>query len=72
MPLQINQLKAGVTVAIGNDVFVIVGVDHVKPGKGSAFARTKLKNLRLGTVIERTFKSDDRIQEAYIEEKNYQ
>jgi len=70
--LEINQLKCGVTISMGDDVFVIVGVDHVKPGKGSAFARTKLKNLRLGTVIDRTFKTDDKIQEAYIEERKLQ
>lgn len=72
MPLEINQLKTGVTITLGDDVFMIIGVDHVKPGKGSAFARTKLKNLKLGTVIERTFKSDDKIQEAFIEEKQIQ
>ncbi|MFH1622437.1 MAG: elongation factor P [Candidatus Omnitrophota bacterium] len=48
---------------------MIVSVDHVKPGKGSAFARTKLKNLRLDTIIDRTFKSDDKIQDAFIEER---
>lgn len=69
MPLEINQLKTGVTIALDNDVFMVIGVDHVKPGKGAAFARTKLKNLKVGTVIERTFKSDDKIQEAFIEEK---
>ena len=72
MPYEINQLKSGVTIAIDKDVYVIVGVDHVKPGKGSAFARVKLKNLRISTVIERTFKSDDKIQEAFIEEKQLQ
>lgn len=72
MPLEINQLKSGLTVNIGNDVFMIMSVDHVKPGKGAAFARTKLKNLKLGTMIERTFKSDDKIQEAFIEEKSLQ
>ena len=72
MPYEINQLRSGITVVIENDVFAIVSVDHVKPGKGSAFARVKLKNLRLGTVIDRTFKSDDRIQDAFIEEKQLQ
>lgn len=72
MPYAINQLRSGVTIAINKDVFVIVGVDHVKPGKGSAFARVKLRNLRIGTVIDRTFKSDDKIQEAFIEEKQLQ
>lgn len=72
MALEINQLKSGVTITMGNDIFMIISVDHVKPGKGSAFARTKLKNIKLGTVIERTFKSDDKIQEAFIEEKKLQ
>ncbi|MDD5005636.1 MAG: elongation factor P [Candidatus Omnitrophica bacterium] len=72
MTLEINQLKTGVTITIGNDAFMVISVDHVKPGKGAAFARTRLKNLKLGTVIERTFRSDDKIQEAFIEEKNLQ
>ena len=72
MPYEINQLKSGVTIAIDKDVFVIVGVDHVKPGKGSAFARVKLRNLRIDTIIERTFRSDDKIQEAFVEEKQLQ
>ena len=72
MALEINQLRSGVTIAIDNEPFMIVSVDHVKPGKGSAFARTKLKNLRLGTIIDRTFKSAEKIEEAYIEEKKIQ
>ncbi|MFC1645628.1 elongation factor P [Candidatus Omnitrophota bacterium] len=72
MVLEINQLRSGLTVEIENNIFMIVSVDHVKPGKGSAFARTKLKNLRLGTVIDRTFKSNEKIQEAFIEEKKLQ
>jgi len=70
--LEINQLKTGVTIDIDNDAYMIINVDHVKPGKGSAFARTKLKNLKLGTVIERTFKSDDKIEEAFIEARELQ
>lgn len=72
MPYAINELKTGITIAIDNDVYVIVGIEHVKPGKGAAFARVKIKNLRIGTVIERTYKTDDKIQEAYIEEKELQ
>lgn len=70
--LGINQIKIGLTVDLEGDPFVIVGVEHVKPGKGSAFVRTKLKNLKLLTVIDRTFKSDDKIDEAYIEERRLQ
>jgi elongation factor P len=70
--LEINQLKTGVTIDLDNQAFMVIGVDHVKPGKGAAFARTKLKNLKLGTVIERTFRSDDKIQEAFIEARELQ
>ncbi|MFH1692363.1 MAG: elongation factor P [Candidatus Omnitrophota bacterium] len=68
----INQLKCGLTVEVDGTPFVVVNVEHVKPGKGSAFARTKLRNLKLDTVIDRTYKSDDKIDEAYIEEKALQ
>lgn len=72
MSLEINQLKTGITIDIDNDVYMIVSVDHVKPGKGSAFARVKLRNVKLDTTIERTFKSDDTIQEAFIEARELQ
>lgn len=51
---------------------MVQSVEHVKPGKGGAFARTKLKNMKLGTVIDRTYRSDDKIEEAFIDEKNLQ
>jgi len=66
----INQIKVGVTIGLDSAPYVVVGVEHVKPGKGGAFARTKLKNLKNGLVIERTFRSDDKIEEAFIEEKS--
>jgi len=72
MSYQINDLRTGLTVKIDNIAFSIVDVDHVKPGKGSAFARVKLRNIKLGTVIERTFKSSDSINDAYIEERQLQ
>ncbi|MFQ5681511.1 MAG: elongation factor P, partial [Candidatus Omnitrophota bacterium] len=55
-----------------NEVFLLLNVQHVKPGKGGAFIRTKLKNLRLGAVLERTFKNSDDIKPAYIEERKLQ
>ncbi len=68
--LSINQIKIGVTIALDKTPYQVIGVEHVKPGKGSAFVRAKIRNLKNDMVIERTFKSDDRIEEAYIEEKN--
>ncbi|MFH0940472.1 MAG: elongation factor P, partial [Candidatus Omnitrophota bacterium] len=52
--------------------YMVTNVEHVKPGKGGAFVRTKLRNFKLDTIIERTFRSDDKIEEAYIEEKTLQ
>ena len=70
--IAINQIKVGVTIDVDGSPYVVTNVEHVKPGKGSAFARTKLKSLKLNTVIDRTYKSDDKIEEAYIEEKTLQ
>ena len=70
--LDINDLKAGLTVKLDNTVYLIVDSEQVKPGKGSAFARVKLRNTRLGTVIERTFRSGEKIDEAYVNERKVQ
>jgi elongation factor P len=67
--ISINQMKIGVTIDLDGTPYQVIGVEHVKPGKGSAFVRAKIRNIKSDTVIERTFKSDDRILEAYIEEK---
>ncbi|PIQ89954.1 MAG: elongation factor P [Candidatus Omnitrophica bacterium CG11_big_fil_rev_8_21_14_0_20_42_13] len=72
MALSINECKTGLTVLLDGQVFLVIEVHHVKPGKGAAFIRTRLKNLKLGTVIERTFKSNESIEQAYIEEKKLQ
>ncbi len=69
MPLSINELKTGVTISIDNDAYVIINVEHVKPGKGAAFVRTKMKNLKNGNLIERTFKTDDKLQDAFVEQR---
>lgn len=69
MALSINQLKGGLTILLDNDVYMVTEYQHVKPGKGAAFVRTKLKNLKTENVLERTFKTDDKIEEAYVEER---
>ena len=70
--LDINDLKSGLTVKLDGTVYLIVDSQQVKPGKGSAFARVKLKNMRLGTVIERTFRSGEKIEEAFVNERKVQ
>lgn len=67
-----NEFKKNVKLEIDNTPFAIVDFQHVSPGKGSAFTRTKLKNLLNGNVIERTFKSGERIPGANVEVKEMQ
>jgi elongation factor P len=70
--LSINEVKNGLTVLIDNNVYMIIDFQHVKPGKGAAFVRIKLRNLRNNNVQEMTFRGDEKIEEAYIEERKLQ
>jgi len=70
--IESNQIKLGMTIELDGAPYMVTNVEHVKPGKGGSFARTKLRHLKLDTIIERTFRSDDKIEEAYIEEKALQ
>jgi len=70
--ISINQFKQGLTVLIDGQVYSIVDYEHVKPGKGAAFCRTRLKNLATGQLIERTFRDGEKIQEAFVEERRIQ
>ena len=57
MALSINQLKSGLTILLDGEVYILTEYQHVKPGKGAAFVRTKLKNIKTENVLERTFKT---------------
>ncbi|MCB1110068.1 MAG: elongation factor P [Chlamydiia bacterium] len=63
-----NEFKAGMKVEIDNEPYTIVGVEFVKPGKGQAFTRTKLKHLMSGRVIEKTYRSGEKLDLADVEE----
>lgn len=63
-----NEFKAGYKVEIEGEPYTMVSVEFVKPGKGQPFTRTKLKHLKTGRVIERTFKSGERIDVADVQE----
>ncbi len=67
-----NDFRTGITIQIDNDLFQVVEFLHVKPGKGSAFVRTKLKNVRTGYVVEKTFRGGEKVQSAYIETRRMQ
>ncbi|MBI3996494.1 MAG: elongation factor P [Candidatus Omnitrophica bacterium] len=67
-----NEFKGGSTIVMDGQLWVIVEFQHVKPGKGGAFVRTKLRRLRDDSVIERTFKAGEKFEEAYIEKRTLQ
>lgn len=67
-----GDFRKGITVEWDNGVWNIVDFQHVKPGKGAAFVRTKLKNVITGTVVERTFNPSDKMPRAIIETKEMQ
>ena len=67
-----GDFKKGVTIEWDGGVWNIVDFQHVKPGKGAAFVRTKIKNVVTGSVLERTFNPTEKFQRAYIETKEMQ
>ncbi len=64
--------RNGMVIEFNNDLYIIVQFQHVKPGKGPAFVRTKLKNIKTGRVLENTFNSGVKINVARVERRPYQ
>lgn len=64
--------KNGMTIEIDGDVYIITYFQHVKPGKGGAFVRTKLKHLQTGSVIDRTFRAGEKVKHVHLEEREMQ
>ena len=67
-----NDLKTGITLELDNGLFQVIEFQHVKPGKGAAFVRTKLKNVITGAVIERTFSPTDKYPPAFVDRREMQ
>ncbi len=67
-----GDFRNGVTFEMDDSVFQIIEFQHVKPGKGAAFVRTKIRNVLTGAVVERTFNPSDKYPTAYIERKDMQ
>jgi elongation factor P len=72
MAVSTNDLKNGMSLNLPEGLFSVVEFQHVKPGKGGAFVRTKLKNLRSGAVIERTYRADEKLDQAIIDKRDMQ
>ena len=67
-----GEFRNGVTFELNGQVFQIIEFQHVKPGKGAAFVRTKLRNVITGATVERTFNPTDKMENAHIERKDMQ
>lgn len=67
-----NDVKPGMALELPDGLFQIVECQHVKPGKGKAFVRMKLKNLMSGAVIDKTFRADENVPEAIIDRRDHQ
>lgn len=67
-----GEFRKGVTFEMDGNIFVIIDFQHVKPGKGAAFVRTKIKNIITGAVVERSFNPTDKYEKATIERKTMQ
>lgn len=70
--ISVNDLRTGLTLELDGEVWSVVEFLHVKPGKGAAFVRTKLKNVRTGAVAERTFRAGERVARARIDTRQMQ
>lgn len=72
MSISTNDLKNGMALNLPEGLMTVVEFQHVKPGKGGAFVRTKLKNFRTGAVLEKTFRADEKVTLAIIEKREMQ
>ena len=70
MTIGINQIRSGIGLRIDGNIYIVVDYSHVKPGKGSAFVRVKLKNVETDSVLDRTFRTSDRLDDVDIEERD--
>ncbi|WMC92288.1 elongation factor P [Kineothrix sp. MB12-C1] len=67
-----GDFRNGITIELDNNIYQIIEFQHVKPGKGAAFVRTKLRNIRSGGVIEKTFRPTEKFPQARIDRKDMQ
>jgi len=70
--ISVNEFKTGLTIEVDNDIFTVIDFQHVKPGKGAAFVRSKLKSLRNGNIVEKTFRAGENVSRAVIDNRQMQ
>jgi elongation factor P len=72
MAVDTSQFRNGLKIELDGEPFTMIYFQHVKPGKGGAFVRTKVKNLKTGRVLDRTFRSGEKVEEADVAERKMQ
>src|SRR5690625_4908749 len=70
--ISVNDFKTGLTIEVDNGIWQVIDFQHVKPGKGAAFVRSKLRNLRTGTTQEKTFRAGEKVSRAHIDNRRMQ
>ena len=66
-----NDIRPGQSLIIEGTIYLILEYQHVKPGKGKAFVKTKLKNLSDGGVVDKTFRADENVEQAFIDKQSF-
>ncbi|MBI4972746.1 MAG: elongation factor P [Candidatus Omnitrophica bacterium] len=72
MALSINEIKQGLTILVDGQAYLVIETQHVKPGKGAAFVRVKIRRIKNGSIQEVTFRGDEKIEAAFIDERKLQ
>jgi elongation factor P len=70
--IYINEMKNGMSIIVDDQLYTVLEFQHVKPGKGPAFVKTKLKNLRTGATIEKTFNSNIKVERVLVDKREMQ
>lgn len=70
--ISVNDFRTGLTIEVDNGIWQVIDFQHVKPGKGAAFVRSKLRNLRTGAIQEKTFRAGEKVAKAHIENRKMQ
>ncbi|PLT29163.1 elongation factor P [Peribacillus deserti] len=70
--ISVNDFRTGLTIEVDGGIWTVIEFQHVKPGKGAAFVRSKLRNLRTGAIQEKTFRAGEKVAKAHIENRKMQ
>lgn len=70
--ISVNDFRTGLTIVVDGQLYRVIDFQHVKPGKGAAFVRSKLRNLRNGNVTEKTFRAGEKVEKAQIDNRKMQ